>query len=337
MNDLVSICIPTCNRPSLLFKALESCALQSYGSLEILVGDDSPDESSAKVIEAFRSRRDWPFTYDRHDPPLGQRMNVAHLFERARGDRIVLLHDDDVLLPNAVSDLAAPWRVHSDLALTFGKQEVISETGAVEYERMKRAEAMYGKVGAEGLMPSALRPIFLLQVPNDGYMLSARVAREVGYSSGTQSDKLGFYCDLDFLLRLGAALGPNRVYFLDRIVSQYRLTRISVSNAARKRTLERAAAMIALVTTIESMEIPRSLEREKATALYRMGDSLVKAYAVTGQRRRALRLFMSPSYGWPRRMSAKGLYHLALIADARFDALRAKLDSRLGIDFSTGA
>ena len=337
MNDLVSICIPTYSRPSLLSKALASCALQNYDALEILVGDDSPDESSAEVIEAFRSRTDWSFTYYRNDPPLGQRMNVAHLFEHARGDRIVLLHDDDVLLPNAVSDLAAPWSAHSNLAVTFGKQEVISETGAVEYEKMKRAEALYGKVGCEGLMPSALRPIFLHQVPNDGYMISASVAREIGYSSGAPSDKLGFYCDFDFLLRLGAALGPNRIYFLDRLVSQYRLTRISVTNAARARKFEQAAATIALVKRIESMQIPPSLEPEKAVALYRLGDSLVKACALTGQRGRAIRLFMSSTYGWRRRMSAKGLYHLALILDARFDALRAKLDSRLGIDFSTRA
>jgi glycosyltransferase involved in cell wall biosynthesis len=337
MNDLVSICIPAYNRPSLLFKALASCVLQSYDSLEILVGDDSPDESSAEVIEGFRSRRDWSFTYYHNDPPLGQRMNVAHLFERARGDRIVLLHDDDVLLPNAVSDLAAPWSAHSDLAVAFGKQEVISETGAVEYEMMKRAEAMYGKVGDEGLLPISLRPIFLHQVPNDGYMISASIAREIGYSSGAPSDKPGFYCDFDFLLRLGAALGPNRIYFVDRTVSQYRLTRISVTNAARTRKLEHAAATIALVKRITSMEIPRSLEPERATALWRLGDSLVKAYALTGQRRRALQHFMSSTYGWRRRMSAKGLYHLALIVDARFDGLRAKLDSRLGIDFSTRA
>ena len=121
LSGLISICIPTCNRPELLREALESCAAQEYDRLELVVGDDSSDDASRHVVEAFARTSPWHVSYVRNLPALGQNANVAALFARANGDRILLLHDDDRLLPGAVSALAAPWDAEPNLAITFGE------------------------------------------------------------------------------------------------------------------------------------------------------------------------------------------------------------------------
>ena len=42
-------------------------------------------------------------SYLRNESSLGQAGNVNQLFARARGERLVLMHDDDFLLPGALT------------------------------------------------------------------------------------------------------------------------------------------------------------------------------------------------------------------------------------------
>ena len=46
----VSICLPTCNRPELIVECIDSCLAQTYGNLEIVIGDDSKDERTRQLI-----------------------------------------------------------------------------------------------------------------------------------------------------------------------------------------------------------------------------------------------------------------------------------------------
>ncbi len=315
---LVSICIPTYKRAELLATALESCLIQDYEPLEIVVGDDSPDDRSAAIVADFAGRRDWHVSYRHNVPALGQNANVAGLFSRARGSRLILLHDDDVLLPGAVSALAAPWGDHPDLALTFGKQEILAD-GTPDAAATKRLNADFFRTGVCGLLDNSLRAALLQQMPNDGYMIRADLARDVGYRSEAE---VGVLCDLDFTLRLGALLGGRRMFLLERHVSQYRLTSGSISNAPANRRAVNPLSAKALFSTLESLPIPAALQREKRMLLDRFIESMVKGFAISGERRTAIRLFLSSTYGWRRRLSPKGFYHALLIVDSRWDRFR---------------
>jgi len=318
LDPLISICVPTFKRPELLHAALESCLLQDYEPLELIVGDDSPDDRSASVVAAFVKRRDWRVSYRHNVPALGQNANVTELFGRARGGRLVLLHDDDVLLPGAVSTLAGPWHETPGLALSFGKQEIIAN-GAVDSAATERLNAAFFRADVHGLLESSMRAALLQQMPNDGYMIRADIAREVGYRPEAA---VGVLCDLDFTLRLGALLGDRRMFLVDRHVSQYRLTAGSISSAPESRRVANPLSAKALFRTLESLAIPLALQREKGLLLDRFIESMVKGFAISGERWTALRLFLSRTYGWRRRLSAKGLYHALLILDSRWDRLR---------------
>jgi glycosyltransferase involved in cell wall biosynthesis len=319
MADLVSICIPTYRRPELLAAALESCARQTYDPLEIVVGDDSPDESSAAVVEAYSTKRKWDISYKHHRPSLGQNANVADLFSRARGRRIVLLHDDDTLMPEAVRLLSEPWIAHPDLAISFGKQQLISHEGDVDEPGSERYNAKHNRSGGDRLLHNSMQAALLLQIPNDGYMVDADIAREIGYRSEAQ---VGVYCDTDFSLRLGAALPPDRLYYIDRYLSQYRASDTSISNSSESRRADHPRAAIAVFELVHGLRASDGLDKEKAYLLNHLIDKLVKGYAISGRRATAARLFLSKAYGWHRRLSPRGLYHLLLIVEPRMDRLR---------------
>ena len=92
MSSLVSVVIPTHNRPALLRRAVHSVLCQSYDNIEVLVVDDSPQLSASSVCQEFRDRR---ITYCRNlksKGACGSRNTGIYL---ARGVFYTGLDDDD--------------------------------------------------------------------------------------------------------------------------------------------------------------------------------------------------------------------------------------------------
>ena len=52
-HPLVSIMIPTYNRPELFEKTLQSVLAQSYDNIEVLVNDNSTNEDTSFLIRKF--------------------------------------------------------------------------------------------------------------------------------------------------------------------------------------------------------------------------------------------------------------------------------------------
>lgn len=101
MSDLISISIPTFRRPSYILHAIHSCMIQDYRPLEIDVSDDSPSDETETLLRSINLPQGISLRYWRNAPSLRQAGNVNKLFRSARGSRLVLLHDDDALLPGA--------------------------------------------------------------------------------------------------------------------------------------------------------------------------------------------------------------------------------------------
>jgi glycosyltransferase involved in cell wall biosynthesis len=89
---MVSVCIPTYRKPDLFWRALQSAFAQSYEAYELIVSDDSPDDSVATVARQCRDRR---VRYVKNPAPRGPGSNWNHSVAVARGKYIKFLHDDD--------------------------------------------------------------------------------------------------------------------------------------------------------------------------------------------------------------------------------------------------
>ncbi|MGB7406874.1 MAG: glycosyltransferase [Pontixanthobacter sp.] len=122
MNDVVSIIIPTHNRPELLARSIGSALAQT--DVEVVVVDDASDPP-ATIPEDPRIR------LIRSDRNVGISRSRNIGLREATGRFIAYLDDDDILLPNFARDARAAFET-CDLAQPIGvlsAMEVIDEEG----------------------------------------------------------------------------------------------------------------------------------------------------------------------------------------------------------------
>ncbi len=301
MNDLISICIPTYKRPLLLEEAVRSCLSQSYQSFEIVISDDSPDDESERVVACLRENCSHDIRYFRNEVPLQQAANVNHLFDQARGDRLVLLHDDDLLLPNALSDLARCWEARPDLGVAYGKQYLMTNEGEVLPAADELNAQFLRTARQESKVLSALEAALVQQFPNDGYMIKSEVARRVRYRDQNEVGTTR-WCDYDFGIHLAQA--GTSFFYLDKYTAKYRLTKEAISKSGNPTYM---------FAVIEQIRVKSSESWAKNRALQRLAPIVAPNYALNGQRTKALRVYFSKYYGVKRKFTKGGIFCLLLI------------------------
>ncbi|BAU11546.1 glycosyl transferase family protein [Leptolyngbya sp. NIES-3755] len=304
MNPLISICIPTYQRPSLVQEAIESCLRQTYSEIEIIVSDDSPDQLTQQMVRSFHQPE--KIRYYHNQTPLKQAKNVDRLFNLALGDRLVLLHDDDLLLPDAVAALARCWDTVPDLTAAFGKQYLIDMAGNSLMEASEQLNQRYYRTAKyAGYQASSLWSALTSQFPNDGYLITTKAAKQVGYRNHTRDERrVGDACDFDFGLRL--ASHNSHLFFLDEYTAKYRLTDVSVGQGRNCQHLA--------YDLVRSIKLPEELEPTRQAVLHRYAAPAIQRWIQLGEKRDALDIFLSDSYSWTQRLSLKGLLQLLLIA-----------------------
>ena len=126
---LVTIGIPTFNRAGgYLGKAIENCLNQSYRNIELVVSDNCSTDHTSDVVGSFRDPR---IRYIRHERNLGQLGNTNSLVEAARGDFLIINHDDDILDPDIVESCLHACDFRSDVGLIVTGCRVINQDGLV--------------------------------------------------------------------------------------------------------------------------------------------------------------------------------------------------------------
>lgn len=319
----ISVCVPTYKRPEHLIVALRSIIDQNVPALEIFIGDDSNDDLSERALAEIQLRPGVRIDYSRNVPGLGQNDNVQRLIERANTRYFLLLHDDDVLLAGALNAMLGAMQANPAIRIVFGKQEIIDFQGAVLAEETRELNKRYFRTEQWiGVQTSALASAFRQQIPNNGFLVETALARQTGYRP---KHEVGVYCDIDFNIRLAARLDSNSVMLLDRFTSQYRLSRDAVSVSATASQVDHPAAGLVLYRETLAIEIDESnhaLKQARSTFLERESDKAVKALALRGDRIDALKIFFSRYYPLRRRLSSKGVYHLALVVTRYVDRLR---------------
>jgi glycosyltransferase involved in cell wall biosynthesis len=95
VQPLVSICIPAYKKPQYVVRCLESIIKQDYKHVEIVISDDSPDEDIKEAIAPYTNSLD--IHYFHNQSPLRSPKNWNAALDKARGDYLLLLHQDDWL------------------------------------------------------------------------------------------------------------------------------------------------------------------------------------------------------------------------------------------------
>jgi glycosyltransferase involved in cell wall biosynthesis len=302
----VSICLPTCNRPELIVQCIDSCLDQRYGHFEILIGDDSADERTLQLI-AERYANEPRIRYQRNQPPLGQARNVASLFERAVGDKILLIHDDDCLAPDGIEKLVSLWALHPALEVAFADQYEMDHTGTVDLDASARLNAAFRRVkSAEGLQALPGRAGLIQMFPNNGWMANADLVKRITYR-----EQYGMCCDFVFGTEL--CLAASQVFYLNEYVSLYRKTATSISHSTRGSTL---AATVTAYGFVEALSLPPQLEAARKLALRRLVPIVVSVYARNREPLLSLRIALAHLSAYQYGLNMRLYYHLLMVSRA---------------------
>ncbi len=134
MHSMVSVVVPTYNRPQGLKTALESILKQTYGNLEVLVVNDSEEEESVKnVIAGFNDPRLYYLRNKRTKGANGAR-NTGIL--NSHGSLIAFMDDDDEWLPDKLQNQVDYLSDHTNHVGLFSAFEIY-ESGKWQVKKQK--------------------------------------------------------------------------------------------------------------------------------------------------------------------------------------------------------
>ena len=126
--SLISICIPAYKKPEYVVRAIQSILKQSYKKIEIIISDDSPNEDIKIAIQPYIS--DIDIKYYHNQPALKSPMNWNNALDKATGDYVMLLHQDDWLHDaNALELYLNSFLKHPELGFVFCKNTAIQPDG----------------------------------------------------------------------------------------------------------------------------------------------------------------------------------------------------------------
>lgn len=186
-SPLVTVVIPTCNRPDLLRRAIESVRRQTFQDYEIIVVIDGSDPPSAAAIEEIYEPK---LRYLELIQRVGgsEARNVG--VRAANGRWIALLDDDDEWLPRKLElQLAAAGMSFND-GLIVTSRYLCHAPGSTDVVRPRR-------------LPHIDEPIsdfmfdFLCYFQTSTFLCSRSLALRVPFDSS-----LSFFQDIDWFLRI---------------------------------------------------------------------------------------------------------------------------------------
>lgn len=213
----ISVVIPTFRRPRYLAQALASILAQRLPDdvdLEVLVCDNAGSQETADLVTSTGDAR---IVHVRRPHDLGMMRNAVDGFTQARGDYVLKFDDDDLLHPDALAELVAPFRRQPDLALTFASFDLVDEHGQLLAERTSANEIHSGRAQ---LTAGRYEPFDRLVVSGAVGMVCALVRRDTVDFADMPEDVATAY---DRHIALQSARHGAAAWYVDRTLASYRL------------------------------------------------------------------------------------------------------------------
>jgi len=201
---LISICMPTYKRTDLLKKLLDSIAMQTFRDFEILINDNSPDDSVETLVKSYQTKL--PIAYERNEPSISAGSNVIKVMQRATADWVKVMHDDDWFATDDALQLFA------DAALSSGKDFIFSASRQVWLDSDKTQDDFLTPERKQMLDNSPFC-LFYLNVIGHPSVVMHRKDLAINYDSN-----FNWVLDIDYYMRYFKA-HPGYHYIPEQLVN----------------------------------------------------------------------------------------------------------------------
>lgn len=204
---LVSVIIPTFNRRQWIGECLESVLGQTYSDVEVIVVDDCSTDGTVEWLaeqERFRS-----VIVHRQEKNSGASVARNTAIEMAKGDLVVFIDSDDLLLPDHIEKAVEAFERDADLGLFCCDSTMIDAGGntilggKTWHESLAHAKGFDIKTGYR-----SLKDVFSYSNCFPGFTLRREVFEELG-----GFDQSIFPAD-DYDLALRVAGSRFKVFYL---------------------------------------------------------------------------------------------------------------------------
>ncbi|MCX6205139.1 MAG: glycosyltransferase family 2 protein [Bacteroidetes bacterium] len=205
-DPLISICVPAYKQPDFVVRLLKSVIQQTYKRVEVVISDDSPDDTVKIAIEPYKS--ELSIVYIQNSPALKSPANWNNAIAHSKGDYFVLLHQDDWYHDKyALEKYLKAFTGHPKVGFVFCKNIAITEDGKEMV--LQHIPSLLTRLNKTPLH------LVLAQVigPPSNTMLRAEVKSKVQYD-----EDFIWLVDVDYYVRVLQA-GFDYVYLDEHLVS----------------------------------------------------------------------------------------------------------------------
>ena len=128
---LVSVIIPTFNRPKYFREALDSALNQTYRNIEVVVSDNSTGDDTERLIQDYLAI-DKRIKYFRHENFTSHdNWNFARNYNNPAAEYVNWLMDDDLFYPTKLEKMVDAYRNNPDVSLVTSAKNFIDADGNV--------------------------------------------------------------------------------------------------------------------------------------------------------------------------------------------------------------
>lgn len=200
---LISICIPAYKRTDFLKRLLDSVASQTFKDFELIVSDDSNDNSVKDLLVSYNNK--FAIQYFKNEPALGTPANWNFSISKAMGVWIKLMHDDDWFTHDqSLEFFAEAAKDKPDVPFLFSAfQNITYSTGKVEVVKCNFIDRLI----------LSLTPLHLFKRVYIGNPSCTMIRRDIGLLYDT---RFKFVVDFEYYIR--CMYKTKSYWYIDKVL-----------------------------------------------------------------------------------------------------------------------
>ncbi|HRI19296.1 MAG TPA: glycosyltransferase [Panacibacter sp.] len=200
---LISICIPAYKRTDFLKRLLDSVTSQTFKDFEVIVSDDSSDNSVKNLLVNYEHK--FTTRYFKNESALGTPANWNFAISKASGEWIKLMHDDDWFTHDrSLAFFAEAAKTKPDVPFLFSAfQNITHDSGKVEIVKCDFTDRLI----------LSLSPLHLFKRVYVGNPSCTMIKRNIGLLYDT---RFKFVVDFEYYIR--CMYKAKSYHYIDKVL-----------------------------------------------------------------------------------------------------------------------